>query len=89
MYKIRSKRVNRRRIIVEHPVVSATEGMFQSPALSAGTPAVRFYTEVSRLDYPSIQFNSIQFRHLYAPANEHHVGAHGEEKTKENNKVHE
>ena len=27
----------------------------------------------------SIQFNSIQYRHLYAPANEHHVGAHGEE----------
>ena len=27
------------------------------------------------------QFNSIQFRHLYAPANEHHVGAHGEEKS--------
>ena len=26
-----------------------------------------------------IQFNSIQYRHLYAPANEHHVGAHGEE----------
>ena len=25
-------------------------------------------------------FNSIQFRHLYAPANEHHVGAHGEDK---------
>ena len=25
------------------------------------------------------KFNSIQFRHLYAPANEHHVGAHGEE----------
>ena len=25
-------------------------------------------------------FNSIQFRHLYAPANEHQVGAHGEEK---------
>ena len=27
----------------------------------------------------SIQFNSIQYRHLYVPANEHHVGAHGEE----------
>ena len=24
--------------------------------------------------------NSIQFRHLYAPANKHHVGAHGEKK---------
>ena len=34
----------------------------------------------------SIQFNSDI---LHAPANEHHVGAHGEEKTKENNKVHE
>ena len=29
--------------------------------------------------FNSIQFNSIQYRHLYAPANEHHVGAHGEE----------
>ena len=27
----------------------------------------------------AIQFNSIQYRHLYAPANEHHVDAHGEE----------
>ena len=27
----------------------------------------------------ALQFNSIQYRHLYAPANEHHVGAHGEE----------
>ena len=26
------------------------------------------------------QYNSIQFRHLYAPANEHHGGAHGEKK---------
>ena len=38
--------------------------------------------------------NSIQFRHLYAPAYEHHVGAHGEEKKTYiiymyNNKVHE
>ena len=27
-----------------------------------------------------LQFNSIQFRHLYAPANKYHVGAHGEKK---------
>ena len=31
------------------------------------------------IQFNSIQFNSIQYRHLYAPANEHHVGAHGEE----------
>ena len=37
----------------------------------------------------NVNSNSIQFRHLYAPANEHHVGAHGEEKTTESNKVHE
>ena len=32
----------------------------------------------------NVNVNSIQFRHLYAPANEHHVGAYGEKKTKEN-----
>ena len=33
------------------------------------------------IQFNSIQFNSIQFRHLYAPANKHHVGAHGEKAT--------
>ena len=36
-----------------------------------------------------LRFNSIQFGHLYAPANKHHVGAHGEKKAIDNNKVHE
>ena len=33
-----------------------------------------------RKSLPTRVHDSIQFRHLYAPANEHHVGAHGKEK---------
>ena len=45
-------------------------------------------TEIPRTKVP--KGYSIQFRHLYAPANKHHVGAHGEErKDIDNNKVHE
>ena len=42
-----------------------------------------------RSDMQIILFNSIQYRHLYAPANEHHVARTAKKKTKENNKVHE
>ena len=58
----------------------------KSEALCSAPKVLRYYTlrddeRVEGVFLDLIQFNSIQFRHLYAPANKHHVGAHGEKAT--------